>query len=261
MHAVRGGDAGAKYMVAVKKLRGREPVFFHALVVLLFRLRQVELQTEMVVDSVLRQRVPELIGGRVLRVDGRFDLNAPVIVAVPLFVQRHQLLTGGEALKIKIVAEEHTRAAAEVHLHAALGKRLRLRLGKIVHLRNARHAEAQALRDAEQRRRLDAARVEPVLARENVVVQPACERYVVRVAAQDRHRQMRMRVHQSRHEHHAAAVDNSLRLLLRRFFGEPRNFAVRHADERVRPETHPRIHRQHGDVGKQCIHTYSFSNR
>ena len=78
-------------MVAVEHLRGREAVFLHARIVLLFRLGQVHLQLQAVVDGVLRQRVPELIRRGIFGMDGGFlwvlfaAANAAIVIDCAIF--------------------------------------------------------------------------------------------------------------------------------------------------------------------------------
>jgi len=253
-HAV-GRDAGhVEDVMAVQNLRGREAVFLHALVVLALRLGQVHVHVQAVIERVFTQGVPELVGRGVLRVDGALDFDAAAVVVVPLFPRRDELPAGREGLEVEAVAQKHRGAAREVGLNAGLGHGLGHGVREVVHVRHGGHAEAQTLGDGELRRGLDRARVEMVLAREDVVREPVLQHEIVRVAAQDVHGQVRVAVHEARHQHHAGAVDDLLRLLLGRLFGEPRDLAVRDAHEGVRPDRHPVVHRHNGNMRKQSVH-------
>ena len=248
--AVRRDGGYVEKMMAVEQLRGRQPVFFDALVMLALRLGEVHLHAELFIDGKLAQRVPQLIGRCIFRVDGRLNFDAPIVIALPLVAQGDQLLTGGEFFKVKVVAEEHRHAARNIRLDPALGHGLADRVAVIVHVGHRRHTEAQTLRDRQLRRRLDRAVVQMGLAREDIVVQPFLQFEVVRVAAQNRHRQMGVAVDQARHEHHAAAVDDGLRLLLGRFFPEIADLSVRHAEKAVRPDRHAVVHGDDGNMGE-----------
>ena len=264
MDAVGRDGRHVEHMVAVEHLRGREAVLLHALVVLLLRLGQMDLQLQAVVDGVFRQRVPELIGRGIFGVDRGLDLNAAVVIVVPLVLQLHELTAGGEGIEAEIVAQEHGRAAGDIRLDAGLGHGLADLVAEIVHIRHAGRAEAQRLGDGERRCGLDGAAVEPVFAREDIVLEPVLQIEVVRVAAQQVHRQVRMAVDEARHQDHAGGVNDLLRLLLGRFFGHIGDLSVRDADERVLPERHLLVHRDDIDMGKQCIHgspPYGFCSR
>ena len=217
---------------------------------LALRLGEVHLHAELFIDGKLAQRVPQLIGRCIFRVDGRLNFDAPIVIALPLVAQGDQLLAGREFFKVKVVAEEHGHSARNIRLDPALGHGLADRVAVIVHVGHRRHAEAQTLRDRQLRRRLDRAVVQMGLAREDVVVQPFLQFQVVSIAAQNGHRQVRVAVDEARHEHHAAAVDDGLRLLLGRFFPEIADLSVRHAEKAVRPDGHPVVHRDDGNMGE-----------
>ena len=158
--AVRRDGGYVEKMMAVEQLRGREAVFFDALVMLALRLGEVHLHAELFVDGKLGQRVPQLIGRGILGVDGGFNFDAAVVIALPLVAQRNKLLTGGEFFKVKVVAEEHRHSARDVRLDAGLSHGLADGVAVVVHVGNRRHAEAQTLRDRQLRRRLDRAVVQ-----------------------------------------------------------------------------------------------------
>ena len=172
MDAVRRDRGHVEHMMAVEHLRGRQAVFLHARVMLLFRLGQVYLQLQAVVDGILGQRVPELIRRGILGVDGGLDFNAAVIIVVPLVLECNKLLAGREGVKAEIVSQKHGRAAGDIGLDAGLSHRLADLVAEIIHIRHARRAEAQRLGDGKRRGGLDRAAVKPVLARENIVLQP-----------------------------------------------------------------------------------------
>ena len=132
----------------------------------------MHLHTDPLVDAELGKRVPELIGRGVFGVDGSFNFDAPIVVIVPLLFECDQLLTGGELLKIEVVAQKHRRSARDICLHAGLGDDVADIVAEIVHVGHARHAEFQAFGHGQHRRRAHAPAVQPVLARENVVVEP-----------------------------------------------------------------------------------------
>ena len=196
--------------------------------------------------------------------DGRFDLDAAIVIVVPLVLECNKLLAGREGIEAEIIPKEHGRAAGDIGLDAGFGYSLADLVAEVIHIRHARRAEAQRLGDGERRCGLDGAAVEPVFAREDIVLEPVLQIEVVRVAAQQVHRQVRMAVDEAWHQDHAGGVNDLLRLLLGRFFGHIGDLSVRDADERVLPERHLLVHRDDIDMGKQCIHgspPYGFCSR
>ena len=131
--------------------------------------------------------------------DGGFNFDAAAVVIVPLLFERDQLLTGGEFLKVKIVTQKHRCPARDICLHAGLGNDVADIVAEIVHVGHARHAEFQAFGHGQHRRRAHAPAVQPVLARENVVVQPFLKLQVICVSAQQLHRKVRVAVDEAGH--------------------------------------------------------------
>ena len=167
---------------------------------------------------------------------------------MPLFKQRGGLPAVRVCFKIKAVGQLGRHGARKVRLDAGLRDRLRLRVREEVEVADGGHAEAQTLRDREQRRCLDAARVHPRLARENALRQPVGTRQLLAVAAQQRHRQMRVAVDEPRHQDHARAVNDVLRLLLRGLFAHIGDLSAGDADKGVDPDGHPLVHGDDGNV-------------
>ena len=159
----------------------------------------MHLHSDPLVDAELGKRVPKLIGRGVFGVDGRFNFDAAAVVIVPFLFERDQLLTGGEFLKVKIVAQKHRCPARDICLHAGLGDDVADIVAEIVHVGHAHHAEFQTFGHGQRRRRAHASAVQPVLARENVVVEPFLQFQVVRVSAQQLHRKVRVAVDEAGH--------------------------------------------------------------
>ena len=63
-----------------------------------------------------------------------------------------------------------------------------------------------------------------------------------------------MAVDEARHEHHAGAVDDLFRLLLRGAQADVADFPVGDAHKGVGIDVHLRVHGDAGDVGKQNVH-------
>ena len=187
--------------------------------------------------------------------DGSVDLDAAIVIIVPFFRQAHKLLTGGIGVEAEIlVGAKIHRPAREIGLQAAACYDLTDLIAEAVHIRHARRAEAHGLGHGQRRRSSDRARVHLLFAREHAVFEPVMQRHVVGVAAQQIHRQMRVAVDKTRHEHHTGAVDDLRGLFLGRLFRHIGDLAVRHADERVLPERHLFVHGDDVDMGKQGIH-------
>ena len=219
----------------------------------------MHLHADAFIDGKLGECVPELIGGGILGVDGRFDLDSAAIKIVPLVLECHQLLTGGEFLKVKIVSQEHRRAAGDIRLHAGFCNDVADIVAEVIHVGHACYAEFQTFRDRQRRRRAHAPAVEPVFAREDIVVEPFLQLQIVCIPAQQLHRKMRVAVDQSRHQDHTGRVDDLRGLFLRGVLAEIADFAVGHADKGVGPDRHPLVHRDDADMGKEGIHSHSSS--
>ena len=131
--------------------------------------------------------------------DGRFDLNAAIVIVVPFVLERDQFLAGREGVKAEIIAQEHGRAAGNIGFDSGLCHSLANLVAEVIHIRHARRAEAQRLGKRKRRGRLDGAAVEPVLARENIVLQPVLQIQIIGIAAQQVHRQVCMAVDEARH--------------------------------------------------------------
>ena len=84
-HAMRRNRRRVKNVVAVEHLRGRQPVALLARLVLGFRLGQVDVHPDTLVDRVFAQSVPSAVIRGVFAVNGGFDLDSAVVIAVPFF--------------------------------------------------------------------------------------------------------------------------------------------------------------------------------
>ena len=131
--------------------------------------------------------------------DGRFDLDAAIVIVVPLVLECNKLLAGREGIEAEIIPKEHGRAAGDIGLDAGFGYSLADLVAEVIHIRHARRAEAQRLGKRKRRGRLDGAAVEPVLARENIVLQPVLQIQIIGIAAQQVHRQVCMAVDEARY--------------------------------------------------------------
>ena len=188
-----------------------------------------------------------------------FSVSLRLLLIVPLVLERDQLLAGGEFLKVKIVSQEHRRAAGDIRLHAGFCNDVADIVAEVIHVGQARYAEFQTFRDRQRRRRAHAPAVEPVFAREDIVVEPFLQLQIVCIPAQQLHRKMRVAVDQSRHQDHTGRVDDLRGLFLRGVLAEIADFAVGHADKGVGPDRHPLVHRDDADMGKEGIHSHSSS--
>ena len=248
MDAVRGLRAHVEQVVTVEQLRRRQPGALLAVLLLLLRLGQVQLHPEAVFQRVFRERLPRRIGRGVFRVDAAVDSDAAAVIAMPFVVERLGFAEVGVGIGVKIVGAVGRDGVAEIGLDAGFRDGLGDGVRAEIHIADGGHAEAQALGDGQQRRRLDAPRVHALLLREDAPAEPLGERQLLAVAAQQRHRQMRVAVDKARHQHHARAVENALRLFLRRVFPDVGDLAVRDAQKGVHPDGHPLVHRHDGNV-------------
>ena len=247
--AVGRNGARVKDMVAVEHLRGCQAVSLEALLMLSLCLGQVDVHTGLLVDGKFAQRVPKAVVRGILAVHGGLDADAAVVIAVPLFLQGDKLAAGGVRFKVEVLAEQR-RAAGDVCLDAGLGHGLGDLVAEIIHIRDGCRAEADALGNGQQGCRLGAAAVEPVLMRENIVVEPARKLDIVGIAAQHRHRQMRVAVDEAGHEHHALTGNKALCLLLGGLAREIADLAVRHAEVGIKVDVHGLVHGHDRHIGK-----------
>ena len=83
---------------------------------------------------------------------------------------------------------------------------------------------------------------------EDVVVEPVGEIVVVAIPAQRRHGKMRVTVNETRHQHHAATVDDAVCMLLRRLLRDVADFPAGNAN--IGPQDHrePVRHGYSGDI-------------
>ena len=179
--------------------------------------------------------------------DGGFNLDASVVIAVPFVLEGHHLLAAHVLFKVEVLAEEG-QGAGNVGLYARFGHGLSHLVAEEIHIGHGGGAEAQRFGDGQESRRLDAASVQLILRGEDVFVQPLVQLHVVGIAAHGRHGQMGVAVDEAGHQHHALAVDDLGRMLLRRLAGEVADFAVGDADKGRKQHPQILIHGHNGDV-------------
>ena len=142
--------------------------------------------------------------GCVLGMDVVVHADTPVLRAVVLLDDALHLLAHGVFRKRLRLEVEH--ALADVHLHMGLAHRLHALVGGVVHVRRADRAVTNHLGKRELGRPVVVLGRHLPLERPHQVVEPFLQGHVLRVAAQKRHRQMRVRVVERRHEQATATV-------------------------------------------------------
>ena len=140
--------------------------------------------------------------GRVRREVHAHQRIAPVLVAQPHAAV--DVLVGGRGPARRGLGDDQADAGA----HVGRGGGLRNHLGPQVHVGEAGDAAADHLGDGELGAVTHVFRVDPApLERPDRLAQPGIERQVLRAAAQQDHRGVRVRVHESRQQHVVPAVD------------------------------------------------------
>ena len=204
-HAVRRNHRHVEHADALEVLHRREAVVAAlAFLVLAFRLGDVDMD-----GKARRLRHFPDIGasdgvGRVFGMDVVVHADAPVLRTVVLLDDALHLLAHGVFRKRLRLEVEH--ALANVHLHMGLAHRLHALVGGVVHVRRADRAVARHLGESEFGRPVVVLGGHLALEGPHEVVEPLLQGHVLRIAAQKRHRQMRVGVVERRHEQAAAAV-------------------------------------------------------
>ena len=204
-HAVRRDNRHVEHTDALEVLHGRKAVVAAlAFLVLAFRLGDVDMdgKTRRLCD------LPDIGTGDgvgcVLGMDVVVHADTPVLRAVVLLDDALHLLAHGVFRKRLRLEVKH--ALADVHLHMGLAHRLHALVGGIIHVRRADRAVARHLGKGELGRPVVVFGRHLPLEGPHEVVEPFLQGHVLRVAAQKRHRQVRVRVVERWHEQTAATV-------------------------------------------------------
>ena len=226
--AVRRRRRRIKDAVLLHVRRRGQAVAAFALLVLGLRLGQMDLDARTGLTGVLRDRLDDLRVGGILAVDAQITDQTAVVRAVPLAAQAHVVAVGRQVGVVAVV--EHGQAAAQIALDAALEDGRDHAAEEKVHIRERRRAAREHLRDGEQRAVVGGLVVDLILEREYLLPEPALERQILRVAAQQRHGRMAVDVVEGGHEQAVAAVIALAEVLLRRGRAYVGDAAVLYAD-------------------------------
>ena len=199
-----------------------------ALLVLGLRLGQVDVDTRTRVLRMGGYRLDHLGCRGVLAVDTQITDQPTAHLAVPLVQQAQIVLIGGKALVVAVV--KYGQAAAEVALDAALADRGHHAIEEEIHIRERNRTARQHFRDGKLRPVVRRLVVDLVLKRKYLLTQPALQRQIFRVAAQQRHRRMAVHVVKAAHQQTVFAVVTLAVILLRLGIADVGNLAVLHAD-------------------------------
>ncbi len=160
------------------------------------------------------------------------------------------------------VGEKPEQDARDVRPDAAVNHRTGGRLEVVVHVVEAGDAPADHLHDPQHRAPVDVLLLQLHLQRPDALLQPGLQRHVVGVAAQQRHRTVRVRVDEAGHRHHAFGVDRLVsRHLPWGLIGRPQSRYVSSLDEEVGAGQHGSlvVNGHHGGVPDQPASQVSSS--
>ncbi len=177
--------------------------------------------------------------------------QAAAVHPVPL-VQQALVVAVCGCLRIG-AAVEHGQPAAQVAFDAALEDGFGHAVQEKVHIGKRHRARGQHLRDGDQRAVIRGFVAQLVLKREHLFVQPALQRQVFRIAAQQRHGRVAVHVVKAGQQQAVAAVIGLAEVLRRGGTADIGDAAVPHAD--VLPAFQGKIFIQQIDLGKQHMVT------
>ena len=210
----------------------------------------MQLHPQTLFAGIARQGLPQQVIAGVLGVDAGVDFDPAMIEAVPLVHNALELsaLLIGLKVEVLVIVDKAVAGKGQIGLDAGLRNGLGSGVGVVVEVRHAGHAEAKALGNGQQRRCLGPPGIHfGFLFQQLLQGLPVAE--VIGVAPQDGGCQVSMTVYETRHSHHARAVDDGLGQLLGDLFGDEFNFSV--SDANVDAEEHLRsgCHGHGGYVG------------
>ena len=199
-----------------------------ALLVLGLRLGQVDVDTRTRVLRVGGYRLDHLGRRGILAVDTQITDQPTAHLAVPLVQQAQIVLVSGKALVVAVI--KYGQAAAEVALDSALADRGHHAVEEEIHIRERNRTARQHFRNGKLRTVIRRLIVDLVLKRKYLLTQPALQRQIFRVAAQQRHRRMAVHVVKAAHQQTVFAVVTLAVILLRLGSTDVGNLVVLHAD-------------------------------
>ena len=226
--AVRRRGRRIENAVRLHIRRRRQAMTLLALLVLGLRLGQVDVDTRTRVLRMGGYRLDHLGRRSILAVDTQITDQPTAHLAVPLGQQAQIVLVGGKALVVAVV--KYGQAAAEVALDAALANRGHHAVEEEIHIRERNRTARQHFRDGKLRAVVRRFVIDLVLKRKYLLAQPALQRQVFRVAAQQRHRRVAVHVVEAAHQQTVFAVVTLAVILLRLGIADIGNLSVLHAN-------------------------------
>ena len=257
---VAAGDGGGdvQHPVAAHQLRLSQAGAVLAGLVLVFALGQMELEAHAVFGGVGGQTLPQGIVGGVLGPDAGIDLDAAVVVVVPLFGNTAELcaLLVGLEIKLLLLGDEPIGGQSQIALHTGLGNDLSGGIGVVIQIGHGGDAEPQALGNTQRCGGLGAAGIHLCLLLE-LELQCLRQGQLVGEAAHQAGGQMGVAVHQTGHQDHAGAVDDLGGLNFGSLPADGGDFAFGNAHMAAENHIQTLIHGHNGYVGNQSIQKIS----
>ena len=199
------------HAVFVENLEGGQPVVAgHALLVLRFRLGQVDVDAKPLIPGDSGQILPHAGGQEagVLPVDGHVDGNLTVTGPVPPLRQSQRLGAGDKLRRVGNLLKDGD-PPGQIHVQAGIQHSLRHIVAEVVHIREGGDAVGDHLRRRQPGARPDGLRGQLGLHREDILVQPGLQVVAAAVAPHQGHGGVAVGVHQTGHQYlPAAAVDD-----------------------------------------------------
>ena len=253
--AACGGGGDGKEVVTVEKLPGTHAGAIQTGIHLALALRQMKLKADALFAGVACQSLPQPVVAGVLGIDAGVDFDPAVVIAVPLVHHPAQLLTLLVGVKVEflVLIDEAVGRQRQIGLDAGLRHSLGGGVGVVVQVGDGGGSKAQALGNGHRCGGFGGAGVHlGLLLQQGFQCLAAGE--VVGKAAQHGGCQMGVAVDEAGDGHHAGAVHNGFRGLLRGGLGDGDDFAVGNADIGSEEHLHFGVHGHRGDIGNQGIH-------
>ena len=174
-------------------------------------LGQVNVHTCINLLGMLCDCLDHLGRGRVLTVNAQVNLQSAITCVLITRKQVAIVLVGGSLLVIAVIKDG--QSTAQVALDARFQNGIRHGLAEKVHVGERYRTKTQHFGNGQTGCRCDGCVAELVLKRENTLVQPALQRQVLTVTAQQSHGCMRVRVDHTGHEQLALSIISLTKIL------------------------------------------------
>ena len=199
-----------------------------AFLVLGLRFGKVDVHTRAARLGLRRDRLDHLGRRGILAVDAQVGQQAAAVHPVPLIQQAQVVAVSGGLLVVAVI--KHGQPAAQAALDTAFQNRFGHAVQEKVHIRERHRARGKHLRDRKLGAVIRGLVTQLILKRKHPLVQPALERQVFRIAAQQCHGRVAVHIVKPGQQQPVAAVIDFSVVLLRGRLPDVVDHAVLYAD-------------------------------